>query len=368
MSNDFPFTLRDVAYLCGISTDFTKENEYITCPFCGRKKKMNLKYSTGQYNCPACGEGGHMLRLYAKLNGMEDKTNAEITFAIKKELGITDSFASTVYKNSVNVNITKVKKQIVRASIDESKRIDKIYRDFLDKLSLSEMHYKNLINRGLNDRDIQKWKFKSVPMFGYKRIAEELIDKGHDLNGVGGFYKDADRWTVNINSKMTGIIIPAWNIDGLIEGLQIRLDVPFGKCKYLWISSAGKCSGTGTKATPFFAKGLRRNDTLVITEGAFKAIIPSKIFGYSVLGIPGVNNQTEIKKIIPQIKKMGYKKIVEAFDADFRFNENVKSAKTKLKEMMESFGFEYDTFVWDYSKGKGLDDFAVNSLKETKTA
>ena len=32
---------------------------------------MNLKYSTGQYNCPACRTGGHMLSLYAKLNGME---------------------------------------------------------------------------------------------------------------------------------------------------------------------------------------------------------------------------------------------------------------------------------------------------------
>lgn len=71
MSYDFPFTLRDVAELCGIPTSTTKDNEYVTCPFCGKKKKMNLKYSTGQYNCPACRTGGHMLSLYAKLNGME---------------------------------------------------------------------------------------------------------------------------------------------------------------------------------------------------------------------------------------------------------------------------------------------------------
>lgn len=359
-SNNFPFSLRDVAYLCGISTDSTKENEYITCPFCGRKKKMNLKYSTGQYNCPACGEGGHMLRLYAKLNGMEDKTNAEITFEIKKKLGITEP---REYKNSVNYHIAKTNKQNSRTSIEELKRIDKVYNDFLDKLSLSEMHYDSLISRGLDDKDVQRWKFKSVPMFGYKRIAEELIDKGHDLNGVGGFYKDADRWTININSKMTGIIVPSWDIDGLIEGLQIRLDVPFGKCKYIWVSSDGKYKGTGTKATPFFAKGPRKKDTLIITEGAFKAIIPSKIFGYSVLGIPGVNNQKEIEKIIPQIKKR-YKKIIEAFDADFRFNDNVKSAKLKLKEMMKNHGFEYGTFEWDYSKGKGFDDFALNSLRK----
>ena len=42
MSYDFPFTLRDVAELCGIPTSTTKDNEYVTCPFCGKKKKMNL--------------------------------------------------------------------------------------------------------------------------------------------------------------------------------------------------------------------------------------------------------------------------------------------------------------------------------------
>ena len=42
MSYDFPFTLRDVAELCGIPTSTTKDNEYVTCPFCGKKKKMNI--------------------------------------------------------------------------------------------------------------------------------------------------------------------------------------------------------------------------------------------------------------------------------------------------------------------------------------
>lgn len=39
MSYDFPFTLRDVAELCGIPTSTTKDNEYVTCPFCGKKKE-----------------------------------------------------------------------------------------------------------------------------------------------------------------------------------------------------------------------------------------------------------------------------------------------------------------------------------------
>jgi len=55
----------------------------------------------------------------------------------------------------------------------------------------------------------------------------------------------------------------------------------------------------------------------VITEGAFKALISSKVFGYSVLGIAGVNNQKDIIRIIPKIKRMGYTKIVEALTRIF---------------------------------------------------
>lgn len=65
--------------------------------------------------------------------------------------------------------------------------------------------------------------------FGYKGICERLISEGYNLEGVPGFYLDANRWTVNINSNTTGIIVPAHNIFGYIDSLQIRLDRPFGK-------------------------------------------------------------------------------------------------------------------------------------------
>ena len=88
--SSFPFTIGDVARLCNLTV--RRENqpsEYISCPFCGRKK-MNLHYGKGLYHCPACGEGGSMLKLYSVLRGFQG-SKAEIVYEIKKELGITEN-------------------------------------------------------------------------------------------------------------------------------------------------------------------------------------------------------------------------------------------------------------------------------------
>ncbi len=47
------------------------------------------------------------------------------------------------------------------------------------------------------------------------------------LQGVPGFYQDdAGRWTINFGSRTAGILLPAVGMDGLICGMQIRLDTP----------------------------------------------------------------------------------------------------------------------------------------------
>lgn len=362
MANDFPFTISSVAYLCGIKTKGgSRKSEYVDCPFCGRRKKMNFNYEKNVFHCPACGEGGHMLALYSKLKGLS-LSNGEITAMIKDELNISDDTPEKQIKKEKPKRTNDIIN--TQIDVDRMKHLDCVYRAFLNKLCLSDMHKQKLYDRQLTDDDIKLWQFRSVPILGYKSICKELIEENYILEGVPGFYLDVDKWNVNFNPKMTGIIVPTFNILGYIEGLQVRLDRPFGKTKYMWLTSDGKYKGTGAKAIPFFVKGTRRNDTLVITEGAFKAIIPNKVWGYSILGIAGVNNQKELFKIIPIIKKMGYTKIVEAFDADYRFNESVKKAKETLKCMLTEQGFAYSSFEWDYAEGKGLDDYAISVVNK----
>lgn len=352
--NGFPFSIVDVARLCGLHpTGDGGNSEYINCPFCGRKKKMNLNYERGQYNCPACGHGGSMLKLYAELRGGNFPTNAIIVEEIKKELGLGFSSPQKTFFNEDTQNNNQI-------DFDKLKHIDKAYRALLSKLSLAEIHKRKLLDRGLDEDDIARFSFKSVPVFGYKSICKQLRNDGIYLDGVGGFYIDEGEWTININPKTTGYIVPTYDYFGFIEGLQIRLDRPFGKTKYLWISSDGLPSGTGVTAAPFFIKGKNRPETLFITEGAFKAIIPNKIFSYTILAVPGVNNIKELIKLVPYFN---YKNIKIAFDADYRVNENVAKAKERLMEILFKKGFNVSFVDWDPSN-KGFDDFACAWLRQ----
>lgn len=359
--NSFPFNIGDVARLCDIPIKKTKGNEYVDCPFCGKKRKMNLNYEKNQYRCPRCNEGGSMLKLYSQIKGIEG-SNGEIVAKIKEELGIdSDTFVPQAKSQKP---VPSEEEQLV-VDFEKMKRCDTVYRAFLAKLGLGEIHRKKLkAERYMNSKDVERFMFKSVPVFGYKYICQQLINEGYTLEGVGGFYYDEDGWNIAMNPKLTGYIIPVWNFFGLIEGLQVRLDKPFGKYKYHLISSDGYEKGTKTTAVPFYVKGNRLSKTLFITEGFFKAAIPNKVFGYSFMALPGVNNQKELARLISYIKESGVTHITECFDADFRTNENVADAKATLKKLILDNGFTYETFVWDEEKGKGIDDFALSTLKE----
>ena len=360
--SSFPFTIGDVARLCNLTV--RRENqpsEYISCPFCGRKK-MNLHYGKGLYHCPACGEGGSMLKLYSVLRGFQG-SKAEIVRAIKKELGITEN---SYYRFSKQTD-KQVEETLPQVDFERMKRLDTVYRAFLNKLFLARIHKPDLYARGLSDEDMERFGFKSVPLFGYKALCRELLAENISLENIGGFYLDNGEWTINLNPKMTGYMIPVYNYFGYIEGIQIRLDRPFGKTKYLWFSSNGLPGGAATAAIPFYMKGTRKSDTLIITEGAFKAIIPNKVFGYSLLALPGVNNIREFEKLLPYIRQ-DYRQILIAFDADFRINENVAKAKEKLRRLIYESDIYCSTFEWDLSDGKGLDDFALHWIKNRDNA
>lgn len=357
--SSFPFSIGDVAQLCDIPIKKKKGNEYVDCPFCGKKKKMNINFQKNQYRCPRCNNGGSMLKLYASIKGIEG-SNGEIVAKIKEELGLeNDTFIPNTSKK-----FNDTKEELV-VDFERMKQWDTVYRAFLSKLGLGEYHKRILYkDRFMEPKDIERFLFKSAPIFGCKTICKELVKEGYLLEGVGGFYYDNDGWNLAI-PHMTGYIIPVWNYFGCIQGLQLRLDKSQGKYKYHLISSDGYYKGTKTPAVPFYTKGKRQSNTLFLTEGFFKAAIPNKIFGYNIMALTGVNNQKEFERLIPYIKKNGITKITECFDADYRTNPNVASAKEALKELIEKSGLIYESFTWDSKMGKGLDDFALTRLKES---
>lgn len=47
------------------------------------------------------------------------------------------------------------------------------------------------------------------------------------MQGVPGFYQDnGGHWTMAFYQKTAGILIPAIGFDGMLQGFQIKLDIP----------------------------------------------------------------------------------------------------------------------------------------------
>ncbi len=76
----------------------------------------------------------------------------------------------------------------------------------------------------------------------------------------------------------------------------------------------------------------------------------------SVIGIPGVNALSYLKKALHDMKAAGMEQILTAFDMDLYDNLYVMRAFEHLKEVLQALRIPYSQLVWD-RRYKGLDDF-----------
>lgn len=349
MVNSLPYTIADVLNLCGIdySVRGSRTNTYVDCPFCGTKRKMNINFKDDVFRCPKCNTGGGMLDLYSLITGVpKESANKDILEKLDFE------------PKKVSVHTRKAETE-EEAEVDYVMR-DKIYRGLLNHLKLADFHRNVLQNeRHISDENIDKYLFRSVPMFGYRTIANAVHQK-YPFEKEAGFFKTSEGWDLNFSPKMSGIIIPAFSINGLIKGLHIRLDKPFSKTKYLWLTSDGLECGITCNSPSSFYESKKKRKKLLLTEGEFKAITVCQEWNLSAYSISGVNNLSDLQSDLLNFKKMGYTEIVEALDADYCCNKYVAAAKEKIKSMIIDAGYKYTEFKWSLEQGKGIDDYIFN--------
>lgn len=258
-SDTFPFGIADVVELLGLTVRRRLPSSlYLNCPFCGDQRgRLNVNTDKNVWRCNRCGAAGGMLALYARYNCTG---NADAYREICEALG------RYTPRPRVNDCIGVKPEQNVRATPQE---IHQTYSLLLSMLPLTPTHKAHLLSprRGLTEEQIARFGFKSTPpAFLCRSYAERLRRHGCTLQGVPGFYTDnAGRWTINFGSRTAGILLPAVGMDGLICGMQIRLDTPLrrrddppGKsgAKYIWLSSIGKPHGV-TSGSPLHFVGNR---------------------------------------------------------------------------------------------------------------
>lgn len=329
------FAITEVAALLGLQIVRTHKNisaDYI-CPFCGRKK-LNVNLTNNKFRCAACGEFGNALTLYAKLQG----------------LSYSEAYKSLINDEKIISSVYIAPKLDVLTQINDYVP-DVELRALLNVLGLSNHHRHNLKLRGLTDKQIDKYNFKSVPLIGQSNILNGLKRKGVDVDKIPGVYKEFSSYYLNCSRE--GILIPSYyeGVSGKLRGIQIRLD-NYIKSKYIWLSATNK-GGKSSGSPVTYLKGSERKNALFVIEGILKAIIFHELTGCSVVGIPGVDCQSELPQFFAD---NNYTYIINTFDMDYLTNLNVKKAENKLRDCAFKFNKKYVRLVWN-NKYKGIDDY-----------
>jgi hypothetical protein len=155
-------------------------------------------------------------------------------------------------------------------TLQDAAILDLVYRTLLLLMAcrLTPQHAENLRARGLKDvlnqfHAQERTLLASLPKGNYPnhkvrfQIIDQLLDltglSAEQLSGVPGFYTKNGRVRM---SNQYGMLVPYYNVEGQIIGLQVRSDAEprSGKPRYTWFSSA-KDGGPRGGAPVGFLKG-----------------------------------------------------------------------------------------------------------------
>lgn len=335
----------------------------IDCPFCGSKRKFNVNPRKNVARCNKCsGDSGYnTVTLHAALTGLS--TKEAYKDLLKRWNGLPSDTKVELKKRKEAAESVE---EIMPAPI---KVRDIVYRRLLSQLDLSKKHREDLIKRGLNDEEIEKGMYKTVPVCGLHSLAAHAI-RGIEFGknqGVPGFVSVDDPKKVLLRPRKNGYFVPVLTKEGLISGMQIRYDnlKPTASereremyKKYSWYSSSEKdtgCGVTGCENIHFAGDWSKTPKVCSLTEGVLKANIAAYLSGDPYLGLVGVNNVGQLERTLAALQKEGLESVYIYVDMDYRDKHEVKNALTSIKKVINRSGnVTYD------ADGKGF------NIKETE--
>lgn len=333
-----------------------RSSYYIPCPCCdsGRHKHLNISLAKDVFRCPRCGFSGGLFDLYAHYTGVNRN---DVLDELRKRLGGYDDDSQSKHAGQSSTRKAPIAPEVIDCPLTDIDTRDATYRALLDKLSLASDHRQNLIGRGLSSEAILLNGYKTTPVAGTKTLAKQLLAEGHYLAGVPGFYRDQEqKWTFTQNQR--GILIPVRDHLGRIQGLQIRRDNAI-KRKFRWVSSAELPDGCRAEGWIHLAGQVR--EQVLLTEGPMKSDVIHHLSGQTVIAVPGVNALTQLEVSLTELKAMGVRHIMTAFDMDFMKNPHVQNGYYDLVQVLGELGFSFGTYLWQ-PEYNGLDDYIWECL------
>jgi len=293
--------------------------------------------------CPICGKPDWCL--------ISEDGKSAICARIESDKPAGNRGAGWIHKLDTTKPVPPIKprRNVKQTSKVVSDMLNKAYGALLGELPLSEMHRENLRQRGLTDRQIDCFGYRTLlPPNGCRKLITRLQANGIKLAGVPGFYLEAGHWRL---AGPSGIAIPVRDTKARTVGLQVRCDNAEGG-KYKWLSSRGFNAGCSPGAPVHVAGPVSTGSEAWITEGPLKADIAALKLGRVVLGVAGVANW---HGIIPVVRELKPERVIICFDMDKNQNAAVSLHLETLtayliKRSIRTFEADWDTHF------KGLDD------------
>lgn len=310
---------------------------YVNCPFCySENADMKLNVSNNSYVCKKCEAKGYAIGLYAKLKYMSNKDAFKELISQEPEIDFE-------YTPIINNN---------RKNEDE---LDIVYRELLKMLKLEDRHYKKLLSYGFTDGDIKDIGFKTIPLNENRKIeiCKRLIKNGYELQGIPGFYQNANfKWTLKSHS---GIFIPVIN-NNTISSLRIHLDKKYNaNTTDIWFSSKNEYNGSKAKnefmilrPEGFNIQLVNKNnkqDVIIATEMILAHKLHSIYKNEIVVGIPNIISKLETARLASLV---GIDNIYLVMD----FHTMSNSAVSAIENLYDYFGKDKIINLLSFSQGE----------------
>ena len=374
------------------------------CPFHADRRKGNFKvrYNSNMYECFACGERGHAIGLIQKERGITDYV--ELVYTLGYELGLickeeadkkrvmpnVREFAELNFKGIQRVNIKATEEKIKKAE-EYRKKMEELSTVSAEDINLYDTAYRTLaFYCGLEEDDMEHLimeryigaerlqDFFSLRNLSGKKVINKTINllhrKGYtdeDILRVPGFYQTKNGYISIAGSYTRGLGLKVRNATGKVVGIQVRTND--ANKKYIWLSSTSyNGSKSGTPCAVEYPKSMVENgnlnieeslntaskNSILITEGKFKAIALAKELKGVSIGISGINTwENKVKKEVDVL--MDYKKFNNAVlypDADCSYNTAIFNAFKALAEKELPSDMPVYVAYWNIELGKGVDD------------
>jgi len=382
---------------------------------------------TKQYPCPICGKTdwcsflqpdtaaypGQLLCVCRRIQASEitSSINGKTYYSVK-ELSDGSILYTDVKKDAEKDSHAKgyvytplkpsVKPEDISNPPLPNEELDKVYRDFMAQLSLSEKHLKKLLDDGWTKKLVKDSQIRSLSFvkkfdkdkgiysdqYMRRRICNALTKKYGTLAGVPGFYQlDDGHWSFVGKS---GMLIPVFDRNRKIYRLRLRLDKPEvnekGKemNKYKNFSSYKEENDENGNTYNIYNNGCRSGSNISIyysptlddtylfyvTEGEKKAIVANHLLKVIVICLPGTGTYSKLTdkdssgmSCLDYLKSLGCTAAAVAYDADKLVNEAVQRHEKNLVKLLKENGFTSYVTRWNAGFGKGLDDILLLGIR-----